>query len=210
MTPTNSCRLKRLVVIAAGVIGSEYACTFAAMGAEVHLVDGRDRLLPFLDSEVSHVLADAMAANGIRFHWQERATHCDVSQPAGVRLTLTSGATLVCDDLLVCAGRSSNTSELDLAKAGITPGKRGLIPVDAQYRSAAPHIYAAGDVIGPPALASTSMEQARIAMCHAFVITLKKDLASVLPTGIYTIPEASMVGETEPDRCARSRLLVRS
>jgi pyruvate/2-oxoglutarate dehydrogenase complex dihydrolipoamide dehydrogenase (E3) component len=130
--------------------------------------------------------------------------------PRGLRLTLTSGATLVCDDLLVCAGRSSNTSELDLAKAGITPGKRGLIPVDAQYSSAAPHIYAAGDVIGPPALAATSMEQARIAMCHAFGITLKKDLASVLPTGIYTIPEASMVGETEPDRCARSRLLVRS
>ena len=124
---------KRLVVIGAGVIGSEYACTFAAMGVEVHLVDGRDRLLPFLDSEVSHVLADTMAANGIRFHWQERATHCDVSQSAEVRVTLTSGATLVCDDLLVCAGRSSNTSELDLARAGITPGKRGLIPGSSRF-----------------------------------------------------------------------------
>ena len=188
---------KRLVVIGAGVIGSEYACTFAAMGAEVHLVDGRDRLLPFLDSEVSHVLADTMAANGIRFYWQERATHCDVTQAAQVRVTLSSGTTLECDGLLVCAGRSSNTSELHLAAAGITPGKRGLIPVDAHYRSAVPHIYAAGDVIGPPALAATSMEQARIAMCHAFGITLKEDLAPVLPTGIYTIPEASMVGETE-------------
>jgi NAD(P) transhydrogenase len=188
---------KRLVVIGAGAIGSEYACTFAAMSVEVHLVDGRDTLLPFLDREVSQVLADAMAANGIRFHWQERATHCDVSQPAEVRVTLTSGATLVCDGLLVCAGRSSNTSELDLAAAGIAPGKRGLVPVDAHYRSAVPHIYAAGDVVGPPALAATSMEQARIAMCHAFGITLKADLTPVLPTGIYTIPEASMVGETE-------------
>jgi NAD(P) transhydrogenase len=188
---------KRLVVIGAGVIGSEYACTFAAMNVEVHLVDGRDTLLPFLDSEVSRVLTEAMAGNGIRFHWQERAMHCDVSHLSEVRVTLTSGAILACDGLLVCAGRSSNTRELGLATAGITPGKRGLVPVDAHYRSAVPHIYAAGDVVGPPALAATGMEQARIAMCHAFGITLKADLSSVLPTGIYTIPEASMVGETE-------------
>ena len=188
---------KRLVVIGAGVIGSEYACTFAAMNVEVHLVDGRDTLLPFVDSDVSRVLAEAMAGNGIRFHWQERATDCDVSDPAEVRVTLTSGATLACDGLLVCAGRSSNTGELGLAAAGIAPGKHGLVPVDAHYRSAVPHIYAAGDVVGPPALAATSMEQARIAMCHAFGITLKADLTPVLPTGIYTIPEASMVGETE-------------
>ena len=188
---------KRLVVIGAGVIGSEYACTFAAMGVEVHLVDGRDTLLPFLDGEVSRVLRDAMEANGIQFHWRERATHSDASSPAELRVTLSSGATLTCDGLLVCAGRSSNTSNLDLAAAGITPGKRGLVPVDAHYRSLVPHIYAAGDVIGPPALAATSMEQARIAMCHAFGITLKADLTPILPIGIYTIPEASAVGETE-------------
>jgi NAD(P) transhydrogenase len=188
---------KRLVVIGAGVIGSEYACTFAAMGVEVHLVDGRDTLLPFLDGEVSRVLTDAMEANGVQFLWRERATRCDVSSPAELRLTLSSGATLTCDGLLVCAGRSSNTGDLGLAATGITPGKRGLVPVDAHYRSVVPHIYAAGDVIGPPALAATSMEQARIAMCHAFGITLKADLTPVLPTGIYTIPEASAVGETE-------------
>jgi NAD(P) transhydrogenase len=188
---------KRLVVIGAGVIGSEYACTFAAMNVEVHLVDGRDTLLPFLDSEVSRVLAETMARNGIHFHWKERATRCDVSNAGEVRVTLTSGTTLACDGLLVCAGRSSNTGELGLAAAGITPGKRGLVPVDAHYRSAIPHIYAAGDVVGPPALAATSMEQARVAMCHAFDITGKADLTPVLPTGIYTIPEASMVGETE-------------
>lgn len=188
---------KRLVVVGAGVIGSEYASTFAAMGVETHLVDGRDVLLPFLDGEVSRALAAAMATNGVRFHWRERVTECDVAQPGDVRVTLTSGATLACDALLVCAGRASRTEELNLAAAGITPGERGLIPVDEHFRSVVPHIYAAGDVIGPPALAATGMEQARVAACHARSVTAKTDVATILPTGIYTIPEASMVGETE-------------
>jgi len=99
--------------------------------------------------------------------------------------------------VLVCAGRSSNTEHLDLAAAGITPGKRGLVIVDEHYRSTVPHIYAAGDVVGPPALAATSMEQARVAICHAFDNRFKDAIATILPTGIYTIPEASMAGETE-------------
>ncbi len=188
---------KRLAVVGAGVIGSEYACTFAAMGVEVHLIDGRDVLLPFLDREVSRALADAMTANGVNFHWKEKVTHCDGSRPGDARLTLSSGATLDCDGVLVCAGRSSNTAELNLAAAGIAPGNRGLIPVGAYYRTVVPHIYSAGDVIGPPALAATSMEQARIAVCHALGVTAKSDLAPLLPTGIYTIPEASTVGDTE-------------
>ena len=188
---------KRLVVVGGGVIGSEYACTFVAMGVEVHLVDGRDALLPFLDGEVSRALAKAMESNGVRFHWNERVTRCDTSQPGDVRLTLSSGATLAADGVLVCAGRGSNTAELNLAAAGIEPGKRGLVPVDAHYRSAVPHILAAGDVIGPPALAATGMEQARIAVCHAFAISVKADLAPLLPNGIYTIPEVSTVGQTE-------------
>jgi NAD(P) transhydrogenase len=188
---------KRLVVVGAGVIGSEYASTFAAMGVETHLVDGRDVLLPFLDGEVSRALAAAMAANGVRFHWRERVTRCDAARPGDVQVTLTSGATLECDGLLVCAGRASMTDELNLAAAGITPGKRGLIPIDQHFRSAVPHIYAAGDVVGAPALAATGMEQARVAACHARGVDVKTDVASLLPTGIYTIPEASMVGETE-------------
>ena len=100
--------------------------------------------------------------------------------------------------MLVCAGRSSNTETLNLAAAGITPGKRGLVPVGAHYQiDRVPHIYAAGDVIGPPALAATGIEQARVAVCHAFGESLKSDIAPLLPTGIYTIPEASMVGDTE-------------
>jgi NAD(P) transhydrogenase len=188
---------RKLVIVGGGVIGSEYASTFAALGVEVHLIDGRDSLMPFLDAEISHGLAKAMASNGVQFHWQERVTACDASEPGDVVLTLSSGAKLSCDGVLVCAGRQSNTADLDLAAAGITPGKRGLLPVDAHYQSAVPHIYAAGDVIGAPALAATGIEQARVAIHHAFESTLKSDLATILPTGIYTIPEASMVGETE-------------
>lgn len=188
---------KKLVVIGGGVIGSEYAGTFAALGVEVHLVDGRDMLMPFLDTEISHALAAAMAKSGVHFHWKERVTACDASQPDKVTLTLSSGATLTCDGVLVCAGRQSNTGDLNLAAAGITPGNRGLVPVNAHYQSGVPNIYAAGDVVGPPALAATGIEQARVAVCHAFDSNFKKELATLLPTGIYTIPEASMVGETE-------------
>jgi dTDP-4-amino-4,6-dideoxygalactose transaminase len=121
---------KRLVVIGAGVIGSEYACTFAAMDVETHLVDARNMLLPFLDDEISHALAGAMCTNGVHFHWNERVTRCDVSHPQEVVLTLSSGAQLSADGVLVCAGRSSNTAALNLSAAGITPGPRGVIAVD--------------------------------------------------------------------------------
>lgn len=193
---------RRVVVVGAGVIGSEYACTFAAIGAQVHLVDGRATLMPFLDAEIAQALAQAMGEGGVRFHWNERVTGCDVSQPAELVVSLTSGAELRCDALLVCAGRQSNTAGLDLPAAGIAVGERGLVPVNGSYQSSVPHIYAAGDVIGAPALASTSIEQARVAVAHAFGSTLKSDLATCLPSGIYTIPEASMAGATE-DALAR-------
>lgn len=189
---------KKLAVIGGGVIGSEYAGTFAALGAEVHLIDGREVLMPFLDPEISQALAAAMTANGIQFHWKKKVVKCDSSKPGDVVLTMDSGEALSCDGVLVCAGRSSNTEDLNLAAAGLTPGKRGLVQVNEHFQSTeVPHIYAAGDVIGPPALAATGIEQARVAVCHAFGETLKTGIASLLPTGIYTIPEASMVGETE-------------
>lgn len=188
---------KRLVVVGAGVIGSEYASTFAAMGVETHVVDGREVLMPFLDAEVSRALTYAMTLNGVHFHWRERVVACDTSRPGDVIVTLSSGATLACDALLVCAGRASQTDELNLAAAGIIPGERGLIRVDEHFRSEVPHIYAAGDVIGPPALAATGMEQARVAACHLSGVAVKTDVSTLLPTGIYTIPEASMVGATE-------------
>lgn len=187
----------KLVVIGGGVIGSEYAGTFASLGIETHLVDGRDTLMPFLDPEVSQTLADAMKESGVQFHWKERVVSCDASSPQEVVLTLSSGKTLSCDGVLVCAGRQSNTADLNLSAAGITTGNRGLVPVNDCYQSTVPHIYAAGDVIGAPALAATGIEQARVAVAHAFGSTFKSGIASILPTGIYTIPEASMIGETE-------------
>jgi len=189
---------KKLIVIGGGVIGSEYASTFAALGAEVHLVDGRELLMPFLDADISRALADAMSANGVRIHWKERVVKCDAYRRGDVVLTLSSGATLAGDGVLVCAGRSSNTESLELTAAGLTPGKRGLVQVGAYFRSTeAPHIYGVGDVIGPPALAATGIEQARVAVFHMFGETLKSDIAPLLPTGIYTIPEVSCVGDTE-------------
>ncbi len=195
---------KKLIVVGGGVIGSEYAGTFAALGAEVHLVDGRESLMPFLDAEVSRALAAAMTANGIRFHWKEKVVKCDASRPGDVTLTLSSGTTLSGDSVLVCAGRSSNTATLNLAAAGLTPGKRGLVQVGPNYQSTeVPHIYGAGDVIGPPALAATGIEQARVAVFHAFGDSLKSGIAPLLPTGIYTIPEASCVGDTEASLAAK-------
>jgi NAD(P) transhydrogenase len=195
-------QLKRLprsmIVIGAGVIGSEYACTFATLGARIHVVDGRDRLLSFLDAEVSRELAAAMERLGIVFHWGEKVTRCDAPPGDGeVSVQLTSGATLSADTVLVAAGRTCNTVGLGLEAAGVTLGPRGVIPGDAHYRTNVPHVYAAGDVIGGPSLASTGAEQARVAMAHAFDLTFKSEMASILPFGIYTIPEAAMAGETE-------------
>jgi NAD(P) transhydrogenase len=188
---------KRLAVVGAGVIGAEYACTFAALGVSVQLIDGRDSLLAFLDREISQTIEHAMAEDGVRFVWKEKVTRCDAPETGDVTLTLTSGATLSASDVLVAAGRYSNTADLDLAAAGLTPGKRGLLNVDAQGRTDVGHIFAAGDVIGAPALAATSMEQARLAVCVAFDLPGKETAAPIMPTGIYTIPEASMAGETE-------------
>ena len=188
---------KTLAVVGAGVVGAEYAGTFNALGVEVHLIDGRDSLLGFLDREISENIQRAMTAAGVHFVWKEKVTRCEAPPTGDLTLTLTSGATLAVSDVLVAAGRQSNTADLNLAAVGLTPGKRGLIKVDALCRSEVPHIFAAGDVVGPPALAATGMEQARMAICVAFGFDYKDVVAPILPTGIYTIPEASMAGETE-------------
>lgn len=190
-------RLPRaMAIVGAGPIGCEYACTFSALGVQVHLIEGNDALLPFLDREIAAALLAAMEKIGVTFHWNEKVARCET--PAGdVILELASGRRLAADAVLVAAGRTGRTAELDLPAAGLAAARRGVITVDEHFRTAVPHIYAVGDVIGFPALASTSMEQARVAMCHAFDQTLKTAMAPVLPLGIYTIPEVSMVGETE-------------
>jgi NAD(P) transhydrogenase len=186
-----------LAVVGAGVIGCEYASTFAALGTQVHLIDGRESLLPFLDGEISRTLTGAMVALGVRLHLGERVAQCQADAGDAITLRLASGASLACDDVLVCSGRTSNTQDLNLASAGVATGKRGLIEVDSNFRTTAPHIYAAGDVIGAPALAATGMEQARAAITRALGSDLKRNLATLLPAGIYTIPEVGAVGETE-------------
>ncbi len=187
---------KTLAVIGAGVVGSEYACTFSALGSQVHIIDGRDVLLPFLDVEVSRALVGAIEHSGVTFHWKEMVLQCLVLESGAVTLKLSSGASLTVDAVLVAAGRKSNTEHLELSLAGVALGKRGIIPVNEDYRTNVEHIYASGDVIGFPALASTSMEQARRAVRHAFGLKAA-NLSPLLPNGIYTIPEVSMVGETE-------------
>ena len=179
------------------MIGSEYACTFAALGTKVHLIDGRDVLLPFLDAEVSRALTAAMERNGIVFHWKQQVRSYTPEAAGGVALNLLSGETFSVDAVLIAAGRKSNIERLNLAAAGLAAGEHGMISVDDYYRTNVPHICAAGDVIGFPALASTSMEQARRAMRHAFSADFSGHASRLLPTGVYTIPEVSMVGETE-------------
>jgi NAD(P) transhydrogenase len=166
------------------------------------LIDGREELLPFLDRDLSTALLASMRDNlKIEFLFGQRVHSCRVPQSINepVELTLSSGQQVLVDAALIAAGRSSNIEALNLPAAHITPGPKGLIPVDVHYRTTTPNIYAAGDVIGFPALAATSMEQARFAMCHAFREGNKQAMAHLLPTGIYTIPEVSMVGAAEED-----------
>jgi NAD(P) transhydrogenase len=197
------CLPRTMAVIGAGTIGSEYASTFAALGTEVHLIDGHDVLLPFLDGEVSRALMTEMERSGIVFHWKERAEVCAVDQPptpggpGRISLRLSSGQVLSVDEVLVAAGRQRNSESLNLPAAGVRVGGHGLIPVDDSFRTNVPHIFAAGDVIGFPALASTSMEQARRAVRVAFGLPTHVGTPWLLPHGIWTIPEVGMVGETE-------------
>jgi NAD(P) transhydrogenase len=129
-----------------------------------------------------------------------------VPEPAGVRLELQSGGSLTVDQVLVAAGRVANVGALAIERAGLTVNKRGLLAVNERYQTSVPHIYAAGDVIGFPALASTSMEQARVAMVHAFDLPkYKTRVAPVFPLAVYTIPEIAMAGETE-ESCRQNKI----
>jgi NAD(P) transhydrogenase len=185
-----------LAVIGAGVIGCEYATIFAALGIRVTLVDGRDRLLGFLDGEVADRLRLQMQLLGVDVKLREGVTRYDADAD-GIRLDLKGGGALKVDAVLVAAGRVANVVGLGLERAGLSVNERGLLTVNERYQTAVPHIYAAGDVIGFPALASTSMEQARVAMVHAFDLKYKTAVAPIFPLAVYTIPEISMVGETE-------------
>ncbi len=187
-----------LIVVGAGVIGSEYATVFAALGLPVTLVDAGSRLLPFIDGEIAYILQQRMRELGVELRFECRVESVRV-EPENDRVSvcLASGEEIHANALLWCRGRDANSGGLGLEALGIRTGRHGAIQVNDSFQTAVPNIYAAGDVIGFPALASTSMEQARVAVCHAFCFEYKKEVSSLIPYGIYTIPEISMVGESE-------------
>ena len=194
-----------MAVVGAGVIGCEYASIFAALGVDVHLVDGRTSLLPHIDREIVRVLLGEMESRlGVTLH-----LGCDVEtiERVGdkVNVTLKDSSCFVVDKVLYAAGRSSNSADLNLPAANVRTGNRGLIIINERYQTSTDNIYAAGDVIGFPALASTSMEQARVAMVHAFDLKYKTEVAKNLPYGIYTIPELSTIGLTE-EQCRERQI----
>jgi NAD(P) transhydrogenase len=187
---------KSMLVIGGGVIGTEYASVMAAVGVRVTLVDARPRLLEFLDDEIAENLQFRLRDNNVRLKLGEMLAKLDLSNADGVEATLESGKVLRAEVVLHCIGRLGATSELNLAAAGLAADDRGRLKVNEDLQTAVPHIYAAGDVIGFPALAATSMEQGRMAACHMFR-ELHAPSQPCVPYGIYTIPELSMVGQTE-------------
>ncbi|HXI21892.1 MAG TPA: Si-specific NAD(P)(+) transhydrogenase, partial [Gemmatimonadales bacterium] len=185
-----------LAVVGGGVIGVEYASIFTALGVQVTLIESRDRLVPFVDAEIGARLQGRLAGLGLRFVMGTRVSRI-APDPAGVTLTLSTGEEVRTDVALFAAGRQSNIAGLGLEALGVRLGNRGLVLVDEQYRTSVTGIYAAGDVIGFPALASTAMDQARVAMVHAFDLGYKERMASVIPLAVYSIPELALVGLTE-------------
>ena len=185
------------VVVGAGVIGIEYASMFAALGAKVTVVEKRARLLDFCDAEITEGLQYHLRDLGVVFRLGEEVTAVDRHE-GGTLTHLESGKRVLADMVLYAAGRQGNTEELQLANAGLDADERGRISVGPDFRTAAAHIFAAGDVIGWPALAATSMEQGRLAAARAFGDETAA-MSELLPIGIYTIPEISYVGRTEEE-----------
>lgn len=185
-----------LVVIGGGPVGCEYASIFTALGVSVTLVDLADRLLPFADAEVSDGLAETFRDMGMRV---VLGSGMAVVERAGgsLRVRLADGRLLEPDKVLFAAGRAGNTEGLGLDGAGVEVDPRGRVVVDERYRTNLEWLYAAGDVIGPPALASVAAEQGRVAACHAFGIPFKLTVDPLPPYGVYSIPEVAMVGMTE-------------
>lgn len=190
---------RNMLVLGAGVVGIEYASIFAALGVEVTLADTRERLLPYLDRELVDVLEQELARLGARTLHGERyaAVERVNARPPSVVCRTQAGRRLEADVLLYCVGRDGNTADIGLGTLGIEPGRYGLLEVNDNYQTRHPHIYAVGDVIGFPALASTAMEQGRQAMRHAFAIPGPRGRTEVLPFAVYSIPELAYVGATE-------------
>ncbi|MFC5047961.1 Si-specific NAD(P)(+) transhydrogenase [Aquimarina hainanensis] len=190
---------KSICVLGAGVIGCEYATIFAAMGIKTYIVNNKDEILTFLDKEISKALVTQMKKRNISILFNNSIVdyHIPDDPDQNLNLTLESGEILQVDSFLFAAGRSGNIKLLQCENAGIKTGDRETIIVNEMFQSNIPNIYAVGDTIGFPALASTSMEQGRIAVTHMFKTADLESLADIFPYGIYTIPEVSLIGLTE-------------
>lgn len=189
-----------LCVVGAGVIGCEYATIFATMGTKVYLINHSNEILPFIDREIAASLVEQMQKSGIELSFENSVDSIDKGDSGDpLKIKLSSGRVLETEMFLFAAGRSAATKELRCENAGIKLGKREVIEVDECYRSSVPNIFAVGDVIGFPALASTSMDQGRVAVSYMFGLNDLPKIAPELPYGIYTIPEVSMIGMTEEE-----------
>jgi NAD(P) transhydrogenase len=186
-----------LVVVGAGVIGIEYASIFAALGTRVTVVEKRERLLEFCDNQMVEALQYYLRDLGVVFRLGETVTSVE-KHDGGTLTTLASGKRIAADAVMYSAGRQGATAGLGLEEAGIEIDSRGRIQVDEHYRTTVEHIYAVGDVIGFPSLASASFEQGRLAAAHAFGLDARP-MRELLPIGIYTIPEISFAGRTEEE-----------
>jgi len=192
---------RTLAVIGAGVIGCEYASIFATLGMRVTLVDRQHRLLPFVDAEIVEALDYHLRENRMTLRFGEAVSGIEMVQNGGdarVKIHLSSGKEIVAEKALYSIGRTGATSRLNLAATGLQADERGRLKVNETFQTNVPHIYAAGDIIGFPSLASASLEQGRLAACHAFGVEASST-PSLFPYGIYTIPEISYVGKNEED-----------
>lgn len=187
-----------IVVVGAGVIGAEYASIFSALDIEVTLLDGRDKVMGFLDDEIIDEFIHNMRDRNMTIRLGENVVSIERDDRNRAKVKLDSGKQVCADMVLFAAGREGSTGKLNLQNAGLTTDERGRLIVNEHYQTDVDHIYAAGDVIGFPSLASTSMEQGRHAACHAFGAEAISN-TEFFPIGIYAVPEMSMVGITEQE-----------
>jgi NAD(P) transhydrogenase len=190
---------RNIVVVGAGVIGVEYASIFSALDLHVTLIDGREDILNFLDREIIGEFVHHLRDRGVSLRLGETVESVETVDAQNVRIHLKSGKRVRADLVLFASGRTSNTDRIALERAGLATDDKGRLTVDSYFRTEVPHIYAAGDVIGFPALASTSAEQGRRAACHMFDGPSLNENDHLFPFGIYAVPEMSVIGKTEEE-----------